>query len=417
MPQTRFWQSGLLLAASIGAGAAAGVLPATDADAQMIPVRVTAQNHDYAEVPVSVVIAADQMTKKRSVPKDAVPTAYQTEPAGPGMVRLTWIVRDLKKGQSRVYALTPAASSGSSRVEIREDGANRDILVNGKLFTRYDTTTTKKKPFLYPLIGPGGKQVVRHWPMQEVEGETRDHPHHKGMWFTHGEMNGVDFWADSDKSGSTVHTGYEAAHGGPFYGHLRTKTDWIAPDGKKLAEDVRDITIYNVSNGSLMDFTIAVKAVGGPLTWGDTKEGTFAIRVADTMRPDLGRGKKGEGVIENSEGLTQDATWGKSARWVDYVGPVEGETLGIAVFDHPENLRHPTTWHVRTYGLFAVNPFGLHDFDPALKDKADAGNHVTPEGQTTTFRYRIFIHRGTTKDARIPEVYAAYANPPRSEVL
>jgi hypothetical protein len=110
-----------------------------------------------------------------------------------------------------------------------------------------------------------------------------------------------------------------------------------------------------------------------------------------------GKDKKGEGRIVNSAGDTDGAAWGKKAAWCDYYGPVGGETVGVAIFDHPENLRHPTTWHVRDYGLFAVNPFGLHDFDPALKNNPNAGDHLTPEGQTLRFRYRLLLHRGTTR--------------------
>jgi hypothetical protein len=199
---------------------------------------------------------------------------------------------------------------------------------------------------------------------------------------------------------------------GLVVGRLVAKTDWITPDGKKIAEDTRDVRVWAVQNGTLMDFEIAVKAVGGPLVWGDTKEGTFAIRMADPLRANAGKGKTAEGRIVNSRGDTQGDTWGKAAAWCDYYGPLEGEIVGVAIFDHPGNLRHPTTWHVRDYGLFAVNPFGLHDFDPALKNNPRAGEHTTPEGETTTFRYRLFFHEGDPEAAGVASVWDAYAEPP-----
>ena len=114
----------------------------------------------------------------------------------------------------------------------------------------------------------------------------------------------------------------------------------------------------------------------------------------------------GQGHIENSRGEKDGNAWGKRAEWVDYYGPVEGETVGIAIFDHPKNFRHPTYWHVRTYGLFGANPFGIHDF---VKDeKADAGNHTVPSGETITFRYRVLIHKGTTSEAKIAEAWKEY---------
>ena len=413
------------------AAAAAGTLtlangPAADAaqSGGALPVRVTASRADCREAPVSVVVPEARMKKLAALPKGASPTACQAEPAGDGRVRLTFVVRDLKKGETRTYHLaaprpegTAAASGGG--VEARANGANVDLLVGGKLITRYDTTTGPSKPYLYPLNGPnGGAPVTRRWPVEDtVPGETRDHPHHRGLWFTHGDMNGADFWTEGKNHGKTVHTGYDAVRGGPVYAHLRPRADWVTAEGKKIAEDVRDVRLYPVRGGYLLDFDVAVRAVGGPLRWGDTKEGTFAVRVADSMRSDAGKDKKAEGRIENASGQMQDATWGKPSPWVDYVGPVEGRTVGIAILDHPSNPRHPTPWHVRGYGLFAANAFGLHDFDPAKKNDKDAGVLVTPAGEATTFRYRVFVHDGDTRSAAVPAVWSDYATPPDVQVL
>ncbi len=385
------------------------------ASAQTIPVTVSAPNHDYHEVPVSVVLPAAKVPAAAPrVPPPPGATLCQAEPAGPGLVRLTWIVRDLARGQSRAYRLVPGERTAGAGVELKKLGPNVNFLVEGKLFTRYDTTTGPNKPYFYPVNGPTGKQIVRRWPLEDAPGETRDHPHHRGMFFTHGQMNGADFWLEGKDASKTVHAGYEALVSGPVFGQMRARTDWITRDNKKIAEDRRDVRVYTLRSGYLMDFEIAVKAVGGPLRWGDTKEGTFAVRVADSLRPSLGKGKAGEGHIVNSAGNKDADAWGKAAAWCDYYGPVDGETVGVAIFDHPQNLRHPTTWHVRNYGLFAVNPFGLHDFD---KSKGPgAGDHTTPEGETTTFRYRLFFHRGTTDEARIPAVWNAYAEPPVVEL-
>jgi len=119
------------------------------------------------------------------------------------------------------------------------------------------------------------------------------------------------------------------------------------------------------------------------------------------------------GRIVNARGDTDDDAWGKQAEWCDYYGPVDGDTLGVAILDHPSSFRHPTWWHVRTYGLFAVNPFGLHDY---MGGPEDRGNHTVPAGETLTFRYRIFIHEGDTESANVADVYGAYTDPPVVEV-
>jgi hypothetical protein len=145
-----------------------------------------------------------------------------------------------------------------------------------------------------------------------------------------------------------------------------------------------------------------VNASPGDVTFGDTKEGAFGVRVAGTM--DV-KNKKG-GRIINSEGLTDGAAWGKASAWVDYQGPVGDETLGIAIINHPTSFRYPTTWHVRDYGLFAANPFGLHDFEPA---KGQKGDHKISAGESMTLRYRVLLHRGDEKQGRVAESFAEYS--------
>jgi hypothetical protein len=89
---------------------------------------------------------------------------------------------------------------------------------------------------------------------------------------------------------------------------------------------------------------------------------------------------------------------------------VDGKIVGAAIFDHPQNPRHPTWWHVRDYGLFAANPFGQHDFEK-LPDP-NAGNLVVPAGKSVTFRYRIYLHEGDEKQGKVAERYAEYTKTP-----
>jgi len=401
--------AGLLLVTNLAAGQAA--------ETNVVTVTVAAPDHDVREAPVSITVPPfAASTANLAGGNDTYPCQIGApEDLNPANSRLTWIVRDLKRGEKRTYrlAVAPAATPGTG-VELKRNGENVDFYVNGKLFTRYDTTTGPNKPYFYPVNAPTGGQVVRHWPVEKTEGETTDHPHHRGLWFTHGVVNGVDFWLESKGTGKTVHTGYDTIESGPVYGLMRAKTDWLRPDGQKIAEDKREVRVYNLAGGYLMDFAITVKAVGGPLVWGDSKEGTFALRVADSMRAKVEKGKVAEGHILNAAGDKDAAAWGKAAAWCDFYGPVDGQMVGVAIFDDPRNPRHPTTWHVRDYGLFAANPFGLHDFNPKQNPRGK-GDLTVPEGETITFRYRLFFHAGTPKEARIAEVWQAFAAPPLAQ--
>jgi hypothetical protein len=145
------------------------------------------------------------------------------------------------------------------------------------------------------------------------------------------------------------------------------------------------------------------------VTFGDTKEGTFAIRLAASLeeptRESLAVPKR-TGLMVDSEGRRgEPQVWGHRASWVDYCGEVEGEKLGIAILDHPSNPRHPTYWHSRSYGLFAANIFGVHDF---LNDKSANGSMTVDPGRPLRFRYRVIIHPGDTQSANIAEEFQKY---------
>ena len=307
-----------------------------------------------------------------------------------------------------VAAARPAdSSSGASSksgVQITRLADRLRVEINGLLFTEYHYKDVPR-PYCYPLIGPGEAAMTRDWPMKNTPGEEHDHPHHRSLWFAHGAINGHDFWSEQKAFGKTVHEDFLEVKSGKQEGVIRSANKWVAADGTVVCTDERTLRFYNPgrANERLFDFEITLNASNGELTFGDTKEGTMAVRVAETMRL---KGKVGKGHIVNSAGVRDGQTWGKRAEWCDYYGPVEGKTVGIAIFDHPKNPRHPTWWHVRDYGLFAANPFGQHDFE-SLPDKT-AGNLVVPAGKSVTFRYRFYLHEGDDQQARVAEKYQQY---------
>ncbi len=299
-----------------------------------------------------------------------------------------------------------AAGGGStetSGVQITQGPESLRVEINGALFTEYHFKNVPR-PYFYPLLGPEGLPMTRNWPMKDAENEEHDHPHHRSLWYAHGAVNGIDFWSEQPGFGKTVHDEFTEIKSGPTVGVIGSKNKWIAPDGSVICTDDRVLRIYNHPGGRLFDFDINLHASNGKITLGDTKEGTMALRLAETMRL---KGKTGRGHIVNSEGVRDGETWGKRANWCDYYGPVEGKIVGAAIFDHPDNPRHPTWWHVRDYGLFAANPFGVHDFE---KKPAGTGDLVIPAGGSLTFRYRFFLHEGDEVQAKVAEMYDEYVH-------
>ncbi len=280
------------------------------------------------------------------------------------------------------------------------------VELNGQLFTEYFFKDVPR-PYCYPVLGPGGLQMNRDWPMKDSPNEQHDHHHHRSLWFAHGSVNGKDFWDEEKVYGKIVHDGFIEVKSGQESGVLSAKNNWVFADGTVVCRDERTLRFYNPESRPerVMDFEITLFASNGALTFGDTKEGTMAVRLAETMRL---HGKVGHGHIVNSNGVRDGATWGKRADWCDYFGPVNDQIVGLAIFDHPENPRHPTWWHVRDYGLFAANPFGQHHFEN-LPD-AHAGDLTVPAGQSIKFRYRFYFHQGNEEQAKVADHYRDYVN-------
>ena len=294
--------------------------------------------------------------------------------------------------------LAPLTHAGEFSLDKHDD--HIDVKLDGKLFTTY-LTRSGAKPILFPLIGPGGEELTRGYPMRDVlKTEKNDHIHHRSFWFTHGDVNGISFWHENGSHGVIEHQEFTKAEAADGTATIATKNNWVGPDGKLQCTDQRIFTFGTIGDGRYIDADLTVTAGPGGTTFGDTKEGSFGVRTAGTMKVDSKLG----GEIVTSEGLKNSDAWGKPAAWVDYHGPVDGKTVGIAIMNHPSSFRFPTHWHVRTYGLFTANPFGYHDFKSPLGD----GTYKLKEGESFTLRYRVYLHEGDEKAGEVAKVYEAY---------
>lgn len=291
--------------------------------------------------------------------------------------------------------LSLPAQDNSFAVEKTSEGVK--VMLNGELLSQY--LTAAPSPIIWPLIGPDGVKMTRDYPMMDTtEGEKHDHPHHRSMWFTHGLVNGVDFW---HKGGKVIHQGFGKIQGGTS-AVIEATSSWVDQQAKQLLTEKRRMTFGAGEAMRWVDVDTTLKADIDEVVFGDTKEGTFAVRVAETMKVDAKLG----GKIINSEGQTDEAAWGQPAKWVNYTGPINGKTYGIAMFCHPDTVSYPNRWHVRTYGLFAANPFGVQPFTGQAE--------VTPgvkikKGEELKFRYRVMWHRDITDSKVLNQLFDDYA--------
>ena len=382
------------------------------AQAQNVPVRVTADAPVTTPYPVSIVVTKAALKKLPKAPKATPGIPAQFDAIGKDKVKVTFIVNNLGAGESKVFVATPATTTNHPELSVTLSGADAEVKRGDKLIARYDVSTGPTKPYLYPILPFGDDtHMTRRWPLEKGTDEAEDHPHHRGLWFTHGDVNGIDFWTESGdenhRIGKTVHTNFPLLAGGPLQAQVSSTADWNDPEGKTIAKDSRSLTFVPVPSGMFLEFSITVAPTTDDLKWGDTKEGTFAIRVPEAIKGDKA------GTMINAEGLKQGALWGKASAWVDNSGQIGDKTVGVAIFDHPSNVRHPTTWHARTYGLFAVNPFGLHDFDTTKKNDKLAGQLITPKGKSVKFTYLVYFHTGDATQANIAALAKTYAKPPK----
>lgn len=299
-------------------------------------------------------------------------------------------------------ALLPLAA----QVTMTKEDGKVAVSIDGKPFTTYYYAGDDvPKPFLHPLNTAGGKRITRLFPMEKVDGETKDHPHHRGLWYTHGDVNGVDFWMNEKQytkpGGIITLVKLGKIESGKKTGVIETTHMWKTPQGEPVLEEHRLMTFHAGTPGRVVDFDVTFTAVAPAVKFGDTKEGFFAIRLRDELIQ-----RKG-GTLTNAEGkVGMKEVWGKASPWNDYWGTLEGEKVGVAILDHPSNPKHPTYWHSRDYGLFAANAFGEHDF---FNDKTRDGSMTIKKGQNLRFRYRVIIHSGDTAEAGIAKIFAEYA--------
>ena len=262
------------------------------------------------------------------------------------------------------------------------------------------------KPFLWPILAPSGTAITREWPIVKADDEKNvakpDHPHQRGIWFAHDSVNGSDFWNSytAKNRGKITLVKVDALKSGKASGSIAATFLWTGNDGKDVLRESRVMTFYDQPNLRTIDFDIALTAID-KVVFGDGKDGVFGLRLRPVLQED-----KGTGHITNADGQsTEKEVWGKPSNWCDYSGEVNGEKLGVAMLDYPSNPSHPVRWHVRAYGLFAANPFGLSVF---TNDKSQDGSKTLEAGKTMRFRYRVIVHPGDAQTANIAAEYAKF---------
>ncbi len=352
-------------------------------------------------------------------------------------VRLVWAACVCAAGMlpGLAFGQTEDPLADLPRILVVPDSAAQrvDVLVDGELFTAYvyaDTLSVLQKPVLYPLRTASGVAVTRGYPLDRVAGERVDHPHHIGLWFNYGDVNGLDFWNNSGAAsaeramsmGAIRHRAVTHVEGGEGRGALDVAMDWLAPDGTALLREDTRFAFHAEGNLRMVDRIATLTALEEAVSFEDNKEGALGLRVTRALempstRPVDVLAEDGsarsttdnEGVTgqyRNSEGIAgYPDVWGKRARWMTLSGIVEDRPVTVAIFDHPQNPGFPTYWHARDYGLFAANPFGQAVFS----EGAEALHFALAPGASTMLRHRIVLFSGHPEPDEVEAAWRDFA--------
>lgn len=303
------------------------------------------------------------------------------------------------------------------QVELIQGDHKIDVSVGGKPFTTYIYPDNLPKQSLYPVRTPSGVVVSRGYPLKEVKGESNDHAHHVGIFFAYDQVNGNNFWLNSAKSPRIQQIKVKEMKSGEEQGTLSTLHHWIAKDDTVLLEENRTMIFRGGKNEFKVDLSIDLQAQKVKVNFGDTKEGLFAIRLADWMREEfkaesgvVGISGSGNGkYLASHGGEGEKNVWAKRAKWVCLQAAKDGKDVGIAIFDHPDSVNHPTYWHARGYGLFAANPLGQGVFEAARNPgKGKPLAFSLEPGQKAHFQYRVLVFDGKKTKEQLDRQYAEF---------
>lgn len=312
------------------------------------------------------------------------------------------------------FGFSAAESAPVEHVSVLpNEGARRvDISIDGMPFTSYIWPATLKKPVLFPLRTSRGTIITRGFPLEPRPGERTDHPHHAGLWLNYENVNGLDFWNNSDaikpqnapKMGTILQRKIVSAKSGP-QGELAVEADWVNFDQKVLLNEHTVFVFKGGPDFRSVDRITSLSAIDEKVSFPDAKDGMLGLRVIRALeipsdKPEVYTDAAGRpttvakldntgvnGTYLTSEAKNGDAAWGTRGRWCNLSGMVGDEPVTITIFDQPANPGFPTYWHARGYGLFAANPLGQKVFS---NGKEELNFSLAPHAEVT-FRYRILI--------------------------
>lgn len=279
-------------------------------------------------------------------------------------------------------------ANSKNKVEFKDKPEDKkiEVFIDGQFFTSFFYPDNIEKQVLYPILSASGKEITRGFPLNPRPFERTDHPHHVGLWFNFGDVNGLDFWNNSyaikpenkPKYGSVKFR--KIVSEDPKKGALTTSSEWVDNDKNVLLNEETTFIFSGSDKLRTIERITKLKAVK-EVTFTENKEGLIGLRLdrafeEPSKRPEKFLDANGNitdvpvmnndgvnGVYRNANGVSGADVWGKRSPWVALRAEKKGEVITIVIIDNPENPNYPAWSHARGYGLFATNNLGGRNFD------------------------------------------------------
>lgn len=287
------------------------------------------------------------------------------------------------------------ALADDEAVSIKDAGDVLEISTADKPIATYHFNTKDPevpRPYFHPLIGPTGKVITQ---MGEIPGQKKAHFHHTALWISHQKFTPegqlvCNNWQIGKNRTRMKHVKFAKVESGPMAARFVEQLDWLNTKEEPVLAETRMATIpKRPADARVLDFEIVLTGQKIPVTLNKTPYHILAVRVVNAMLPRAG------GVILNSEGQKNPKD-GTPAKWIDISGKLDDAWQGVALFDHPDNLRHPTPCL-----QFAGQTIGL---SPTHREE-----YKIEPGKSLKLRYRVLIHAGDADKGKVAAEYERFS--------
>jgi hypothetical protein len=247
------------------------------------------------------------------------------------------------------------------------------------------------KPYVQQLYSPSGINVLRDAP--------HDHLHHHALMYAVA-VDGVNFWEEQTEPGRQLHKSFEDVRidkdGNTPIAGFTEQIDWINPRSQVLLlKEHRTIKVKSIEDVKITllswQSSLAVPPGKKSMTLSGSHYFGLGMRFLESM--DTG------GEFLNSAGQSGDIVRGTErisrADWCACTAEADGKPVTIAMFGHPENLRHPTHWFTMT-APFAYLAATLNLYKEPLEINSD---------KPLVLRYGVAVWDGRIDKSKIDQVY------------